>query len=164
MDQNHNVGLVLFDHVLAWKTARSATIAADPAISARPAPGLEFAPSEGGIFGASYVNPTVVVRPRPWVDLKGGVVIAQATADVVDPFQVGARGNYANYEGGDESATDLGVELDAGADFRIDIAHTVIVNVGAEGGVLFPGGAFDDAAGGRMRNQYLLNAKLGLSY
>src|SRR5262249_25571989 len=25
-DQNHRIGLVLFDHVLAWKTARAATI------------------------------------------------------------------------------------------------------------------------------------------
>ena len=164
IDQNHNVGLVLFDHVMAWKTARSATIAGDAAITARPAPGLEFLPSEGGIFGASYLNPTVVIRPRPWVDLKGGAVIAQTTADFVDPFQVGARGNYANYEGGDEHKHDLGVELDAGADFRFDLAHTVIITTGVEGGVLFPGGAFDDASGNRLPNQYLLNGKLGLNY
>ena len=38
-DENHHVGLVLFDQVLRWKTARSATIAQDPSLVARPAPG-----------------------------------------------------------------------------------------------------------------------------
>ena len=96
-DQNHNVGLVLFDHVLAYKTARAATIAADPNIVHRASPGLQFLPSEGGVFGAAYLYPTVVVRPASWVDLKAGMVIAQTTADLVDPFHYGALGDYANY-------------------------------------------------------------------
>ena len=163
-DQNHNVGLVLFDHVLAWKTARAATIAQDPNILNRPAPGLQFLPSEGGIFGAQYLNPTVVVRPRHWLDLKAGMVLAQTTADLVDPFHYGALGDYQNYEGGDENAHDLGLELDLGADARVYVADEIIVHGGVEGGVLFPGHAFDDGAGNRYPNQYLLNTKLGLQY
>lgn len=164
IDQNHNVGLVLFDHVLAWKTARAATIAGDPNITARPAPGVQFLPSEGGIFGASYLNPTLVVRPRHWFDLKTGVVIAQTTADLVDPFHAGALGNYANYDGGDETAHDLGIEIDFGAEGRIPIAQAIVINLGAEGGVLFPGGAFDDSDSNPLPKQYLLNGKLGVNY
>jgi hypothetical protein len=161
-DENHNVGLVLFDHVLAWKTPRAATIAQDPAIVARPNPGLSLLPSNGGVFGASYLYPTVVVRPRPWLDLKGGVVIADTTADLVDPFHAGALGNYRNYDGGDPRDHDLGIELDVGADVRIPLGELVRLQLGIEGGVLFPGNAFVDEAGNDLPNQYLLNSKLGL--
>jgi len=163
-DQNHKVGLVLFNHVLGWKTARAATLASDRDIVNRPAPGAQLLPSEGGIFGASYLNPTVVVRPTHWLDLKGGVVIAQTTADLVDPYHFGALGDWRNYDGGEDENHDLGVELDLGADARIPLADWMMLNVGAEGGVLFPGGAFDDAAGTALPNQYLLNTKLGMQY
>jgi hypothetical protein len=164
-DQNHNVGLVLFDHVLAWKTARAATIAQDPGIVNRAAPGLQFLPSEGGVFGAQYLNPTIVVRPRHWLDLKAGLVIAQSTADVVDPFHAGALGDFANYDGGDETNLDLGLEIDLGFDFRIPvIPEHFLVNVGAEGGILFPGRAFDDANGAPLDDQYLLNTKAGIEF
>jgi hypothetical protein len=164
IDQNHNVGLVLFDQVLAWKTARAATIAFDESIVNRVAPGVDLVPSEGGIFGAQYLNPTVVVRPRSWLDLKGGLVIAQTTADFVDPVGTTVTGSYVNYDRGDENGHDLGVELDAGSDARIHIGHYAVVHVGIEGGVLFPGNAFEDASGTRLSNQYLLNAKAGLDY
>jgi hypothetical protein len=163
-NQNHNVGLVLFDHVLAWKTARSATAAQDPGLVARDPPGLDFLPTEGAIFGASYLYPTMVVRPKRWLDLKAGMVIAQTTADFVDPFAVGALGDYANYDGGDENRHDLGLELDAGVDVRIPLAHAITVQAGVDGGVLLPGSAFDDASGERMDPQFLLNSKLGLQY
>lgn len=163
-DENHNVGLVLFNHVMRWRTARSATIAQDPAIVARAAPGLELLPSNGGVFGAQYINPRFVFRPRRWVDLKGGVVIAQTTADFVDPFQAGALGSARNYDGGRPDAHDLGVELDAGVAFRIHIDQISTIQAGFEGGVLFPGHAFDDAAGNKLPNQYLANVQLGLQY
>ena len=163
-DQNHNVGLVLFDQVLAYKTARAATIAQDPSIVNRPSPGLQFLPSEGSIFGAQYINTTMVFRPFHFWDLKGGMVLAQATADVVDPFHAGALGNYSNYDGGDERKRDLGVELDVGRDVRLHLSDHVVVNAGVEGGVLFPGSAFEEEAGASMQTQYLVNSKLGLNY
>ncbi len=161
-EPNHNVGLVLFDHVLAWKTARAATIAQDPAIVARPSPGLDLLPSEGGIFGASYIYPTVVYRPQRWLDLKGGVVVAQTSADLVDPYHYGALGDFANYDGGDETRHDLGLELDLGVDGRIEVQSGITIELGVEGGLLLPGHAFDTAEGEELPPQYLLNSKLGL--
>jgi hypothetical protein len=163
-DENHHVGLVLFDQVLRWKTARSATIAQDPALVGRGAPGLEFLPSNGGVFGAEYINPRFVFRPRRWVDLKGGVVIAQTTADFVDPYQFAALGNARNYDGGDPKKHDLGVELDVGAAFRIPLEKYATIQAGVEGGVLFPGHAFDNAQGDRLPNQYLTSVQLGLQF
>jgi hypothetical protein len=163
-EANHHVGLVLFSQVMAWKTARAATIAQDPAVVARAAPGVGLLPSNGGVFGAQYLNPRFVLRPRRWLDLKGGAVIAQSTADLVDPYHVGAIGNYANYDGGDARRHDLGLELDAGADVRIPVETAATVQAGFEGGVLFPGHAFDDAAGQRLANQYVGNLKLGIQF
>ncbi len=163
-DENHHVGLVLFDQVLRWKTARSATIAADPNLAARPAPGLELLPSNGGVFGAEYLNPRLVFRPKRWLDLKGGVVVAQATADLVDPFQWGALGNARNYDGGPARAHDLGVELDAGLATRLEVDPSATIQLGAEGGVLFPGHAFDDAGGHGLPNQYLGSLQAGLQF
>lgn len=163
-DPNHNVGLVLFDQVLAWKTARAATLAGDPDLVRRPAPGLSFLPSNGGVFGAMYLNPTVVVRPKRWLDLKAGVVIAQSTADVVDPYRAGALGSFANWDGGDERSHNLGLELDLGADARIFVSDSLKLDVGVEGGVLLPGRAFDNARGEALPNQYLGNVKLGVNF
>ncbi|MFO0618121.1 MAG: hypothetical protein U0414_36350 [Polyangiaceae bacterium] len=164
-DQNHHVGLVLFDDVMRWKSARSATIAQDPRLVNRANPGLQFLPSEGGVFGAMYLNPRFVVRPKRWADVKLGFVLAQAASDVVDPYQVGAKGNFANYDGGDPTRRDLGLEIDTGFDFRIPVGTELTrLELGAEGGVLFPGHAFDDAAARPMPTQFLVNTKLGMQF
>ncbi len=163
-DANHNVGLVLFDHVLAWKTARAATNAQDPRLVGRAPPGVDLLASDGGVFGATYVNPRFIGRPARWLDLKLGVVIAQATSDVVDPYRFGAQGSARNWDGGDPDARDLGVEVDAGVEVRIPIGEAAVAQVGAEGGVLAPGGAFDDAAGQRLPVQALGQGRLGLQF
>lgn len=164
MDPNHNVGLLLFDHVLAWKTARAATLAQDPKIVNRPAPGLDFLPSRGGVFGATYLNPRIVVRPWPFLDLRVGMVFAQTTADVVDPYHAGAIDSLANFDGGNPRKHDLGLELDLGITGRIVFKQGTTIEIGAEGGGLLPGHAFDDAEGNGLSNQYLANMKLGVHY
>jgi hypothetical protein len=121
-------------------------------------------PSNGGIFGAAYLNPRAIVRPKKWLDLKAGIVIAQATADVVDPYHYGLLSDYANYDGGDERNHDLGLEIDIGSDVRIAADPRTTVQIGVEGGVLFPGHAFDDARGNRLGNQVVAQIKLGLQY
>ena len=159
--QNHNAGLVLFDHVMAWRTARSATLAGAPGLVNRPDAGLRFLPSEGGIFGATYLNPTAVFRPVREVDLKAGLLLATTTADFVDPYEAGALGDYRNFDGGDAGGHNLGVEVDLGIDSRIDLSDFTRLQLGAEAGVLFPGNAFEDGDGGGLDPQWLLNTKLG---
>ncbi len=163
-DTSKNVGLVLFDHVLGWKTARAATIAQDERVVGRASPGLQYLPSNGGVFGATYLNPRMIFRPLREVDVKLGLVWANATADVVDPYHVGGLGDYKNFDGGDPTSRDLGVEIDVGADVRIPLERTVSLELGAEGGVLFPGHAFDNASGQALPEQMLLNTKVGLQF
>ncbi len=165
-DPNHRVGLLLFDEVLRFQTARSATAATDPLLSnaSRPTPGVDLLPSNGGVFGAQYINPTAIYRPRHWLDIKAGTVIAQATSDVVDPYRVATGGSYVNYRGGNPRKKDLGIELDAGFEARHRLAQGLMGQVGAQGGVLFPGGALEDASGVRLNTQWIVVGRLGLQF
>jgi len=163
-DPNHNVGLILFDEVLNWKTARAASIAEDNGLLARPAAGSDLLPSNGSVFGATYLYPTVVVRPVRQLDLKLGAVIAQTTADFVDPVRVATGGEYVNYDGGDAKSHDLGVELDGGFEYRLPLDYDMTLQLGAQGGVCFPGNAFADGSGQKIDNQYLGVARFGIQY
>jgi hypothetical protein len=168
-DPNHKVGLLLFDEVMRWQTARAATAAQDPNLSnaLRPTPGVNLIPSNGGVFGAEYLNPTAIVRPRPWLDLKAGVVIAQATADVVDPYRTTLYGSSQNYLGGNSARHDLGVELDGGFEVRIPLTRAwggVKLALGVQAGVLFPGGALEDANGNKMQTPWIAIGRMGVVF
>ena len=165
-DLNHKVGLLLFDEILRFQTARSATAAVDPALttSSRPAAGVDLLPSNGGVFGAQYINPTFTYRPRHWLDLKAGAVIAQSTSEVVDPYRVATSGDYRNYRGGNPRRKDLGLELDAGFQTHFPLEYGLVGEVGAQAGVLFPGEALEDANGNDMPTQWLAIGRLGLQF
>jgi hypothetical protein len=165
-DPNHKVGLLLFDEVMRWQTARASVAAQDPNLSngSRPPPGTQLLPSNGGVFGATYVYPTGIYRPRPWLDLKVGAVIAQTTADYVDPYRVATQGAYVNYSGGDPKRHDLGVELDGGFEARVPLQYGLRLQLGAQAGVLFPGGALADATGATMKTPWIAVGRVGLQY
>jgi hypothetical protein len=165
-DPNHKVGLLLFDEVMRWQTARASVAAQDCNLSNcnRPPPGTGLLPSNGGVFGATYVYPTAVYRPRPWLDLKGGAVIAQTTADYVDPYRVATQGAYVNFNGGDSKRHDLGLELDGGFEARVALQYGLKLQLGAQAGVLFPGGALADATGTAMKTPWIAIGRAGLQY
>jgi len=165
-DPNHRVGLLLFDEMLRWQTARSATAATDPLLAneTRPTPGVDLLPSNGGVFGAQYLNPTFIFRPRHWLDLKGGMVVAQSTSDVVDPYRVATRGSYVNARGGNPRKKDLGVELDAGFEARFPLDYDFKGVLGAQAGLLFPGGAFENDVGARLPPQWIAVGRAGLLF
>lgn len=165
-EPNHRIGLLLFDEVMRFQTARAATAAQDPLLAnaSRPTPGSDLLPSNGGVFGAQYINPTVIVRPVRRLDLKGGMVVAQATADVVDPYRLALQGSYVNYRGGSAKRRDLGMELDAGFEWRIPLDYEMTLNLGAQGGLLFPGGALANALGERMKTPWITIARAGLQF
>jgi hypothetical protein len=151
---------------MRWQTARAATAAQDPLLTNgnRPTPGVDLLPSNGGVFGAQYLNPTFIYRPRHFIDLKGGMVIAQSTADVVDPYRLATQGSYVNYRGGDRRKKDLGVEFDAGFEARFPLDYDLKAVVGGQAGLLLPGGALEDADGVSMPPQWIAIGRLGLLF
>jgi hypothetical protein len=163
---NHKVGLLLFDEIMRFQTARSATALQDPLFqnAGRPTPGANLLASNGGVFGAQYINPTAVYRPWKWLDLKAGVVLAEASADVVDPYRLATHGSYTNYLGGSSTSHDLGIETDGGFEVRIPLSYGMVVVVGAQGGVLFPGGALADALGQTMKTPWIALGRFGFFF
>lgn len=166
MDPDHRIGLVLFPEVLASMTARAAFLAQDPMTAGRPSRGSELLPTNGGVAGAFYFFPYATWRPLDWIDIRVGGVLAFASSDVVDPYTQRLESRTVNYRGGNSSNRDLGFEVDASVLLHDEIsAETgVQINGGIEGGVLFPGRAFDDAMGNAMGEVGLVRARIGLTY
>lgn len=164
MDPDHRVGLILFPEVLAAQTARSAHLATSPELFGRPARGAALLPTNGSVAGAYYLFPYVLWRPLEWLEARAAAVLAWASADVVDPFAQRARSRAQNYLGGDPTARDLGLELDAAVRVRGTIAEGVTLSGGIEGGVLFPGHAFADANGVPMPTVGMARFRFGISY
>jgi hypothetical protein len=163
-DPDHRIGLVLFPEVIAWQTARSAWLAQSPDTFGRPARGAELIPTNGGVSGAFYLFPHATFRPTEWLDLRIGSVLGWSSTDVVDPYRQRAEGRSVNYRGGDPTRRDLGVELDASVRFKIALSALVRLELGIEGGVLFPGAAFDDENGARMGEVGLARLRGGLVF
>jgi hypothetical protein len=162
-DPNHLVGLVLFPFVMRAQTARSATNAMDPSLGAHPSPGAFLLATHGGVAGAQYVFPTLVVRPTRDFDVKFGALVAVASSDFVDPYATTLQGSARNARGGDARARDLGLELDWGFEWRAPLGEATL-QLGLQQGVLFPGHAFDDAQGRAMPWQSVTQGRVGLQY
>ncbi|MDW8363085.1 MAG: hypothetical protein RMK74_11845 [Myxococcales bacterium] len=164
MDPARRVGLVLFPEVLAWQSARSATIAQSDLLAARDAPGADRLPTHGGVAGAVYLFPHAIVRIGRAVDVRFGAVWARTAADHVDPYAQRAHSSNENPLGGDPRARDLGLELDGAVRWRGKLSRHVRLEAGLDAGLLLPGHAFDDASGETMDPVGLVRLRLGASF
>lgn len=159
---DHRVGLVLFPEVIAAQTARAAFLAQDPDTFGRAQPGATLIPTNGGVAGAFYLFPYMIWRPLEWLDLRFGGVLAWASSDVVDPYRQRAESRSVNYRGRDPSRRDYGLELDAAIRVHVPLDEWIEFQAGIEGGVLFPGRAFDDERGQTMGDVGMARLRLGL--
>jgi hypothetical protein len=145
--QDANVGLLLFEQVLAFQTARAAAAGVE-LLTRLGAPSLpaDTISTQGAFTNAIAVFPQLDVRPHPNILLRGGALIAWAAEPTVDPAaslsrKDGARvdDDAVNYVGG-KPGSFYGVELDARAQWRL-FDHFAF---DLEGAVLFPGDALQD--------------------
>lgn len=164
MDPDHRIGLIMFPEVVAWQTARSASLAGSPDLFGRPSPGSELLPTNGGVSGATYLFPYAVYRPLDWLDIRLGMVWARASADVVDPYRQRSASSSSNYMGGDASARDMGIEFDGAVRLLYELPHGVRVNAGIEGGIFLPGHAFDDSLGAELDPIGMFRLRAGLRF
>ena len=160
----HRVGLILFPEVMHWQTARSAEIARDPDLAARPPYGTALLPTQGGVAGAAYLYPNARVNLGRYVDLRGAAVVGVATSDVVDPTSVQRYGSARNYRGGESVRRDLGLELDLGVETDVPLSREVRLQGGVQAGVFFPGRAMDDRFGAPMGRVVMGMARFGLVF
>ncbi len=164
MDPDHHVGLILFPEVMAFMTARSATLAQASATFGRPAPGSNLLPTNGGVSNAFYLFPWVTWRVSSLVETRLGAVWAVASTDVVDPYVQKAESRSVNYRGGDPRNRDLGFEVDGAFLLHGQPTDSIRLEGGLEGGVLLPGHAFDNAAGEPMAPVALGRVRLGMFF
>ncbi len=153
--EDTNVGLLMFEHVLAFQSARAA--AAGVEVTRRL--GAVTFPAErintrGAFTGAAAIFPQLDVRPIDDILLRTGVLVAWAPEVVNDP--VGSlqgrdgleiEDDLVNFVGG-PAASFYGVEIDARVQWRF-LDHFAL---DLEGAVLFPGDVFEDVNGQAVRS------------
>lgn len=149
-DRDYKVGLILFDQVMAYQTARAAARASDPNILGRPPEGTDVLGTAGSVSGAWYLYPRVKVAVLDWFDLYGGPLFAFSTAKLTDPFNSNVGGGTAlNFLNGTPGGY-LGTEIDLGAQLRFHPVKELLLSVTGEGGLFLPGSAFSLPDGGVM--------------
>ena len=161
MHPDHHIGLILFPEVIAWQSARAATLY--ELEEGRVHPGTPLAPTNGGVSNAVYLQPVLTWRLSDMLRARFGAVWARALTDVVDPYRA-AQGTRANYRGGAAKNRDLGLELDAQLHAEGELARGIVLSGGLEAGWFLPGHAFDDAAGDTMDPLGLFRVRMGLTF
>lgn len=146
-DPDYRVGLVLFDQVLGWQSARSAARAADPALVGVAPDGVNLLPTRGSVTGAWYVFPRANYSVRPWLDVYGGPLLAFSTATLTDPFTTRVGGGTPLNSLGGTAGRFLGTEWDLGLQAKFKPNPALLVNATAEGGLFLPGDAFATPTG-----------------
>ena len=160
--EDTNVGMLLFEEVLAFKRAQSAAagtwslLNSYDAIGREPpsVPSMRIA-SLGAFSNGIALFPKVTWVPLPDLLLRGGVLVAWADEDVIDPTPMRLlEGNpRQNYNGG-EPGDFYGVELAARLEYVL-YDHFVF---DLEAAYLFPGDALEDADG-RAVNSYMVECR-----
>ena len=153
--EDTNVGILLFEHVLAFETARSAAFGAENLeLSGGRESVADRIASEGSFFNAIGVLPKITWQPRRDFYLRGGVLAAWADEDVVDPSVLRIQGARVNYHGGDPDERFYGVEFMGRLEWTLH--DNFIFNV--EGAYLIPGGALEDKNGDAV-DSYLVETR-----
>jgi hypothetical protein len=145
-----NVGLLLFEHLLAFESARSAEVGIQNLQQA----GVDSFPltelaSEGRVHNAIIAFPQVLYKPVDSLGLRAGVLLAWSAAPVTDQVMslLNEDGkeitdDVVNWHGG-EPARFYGTELDLQVEWRYQKYFLWTV----EGAVLLPGEALQDESG-----------------
>jgi len=145
-----NVGLLLFEHLLAFETARSAEVGIQNLQQA----GVEAFPltelsSEGRVHNAIIAFPQVLYKPVETLGIRGGVLLAWSAAPATDSVMTllnedgnDIKDDVVNWHGG-KPANFYGTELDLQVEWRYQKYFLWTV----EGAVLLPGEALQDESG-----------------
>jgi hypothetical protein len=150
-DPDYNPSLILFEELRAAETVASAANAGDLGRVGAPADAVRLIPTGGSVTNTLYVRPTLRWRWDEALAARLAVMWARAEEDVVDPFgsNAYAGGTGVNFQGGRSDARNLGIEVDVGVDYTYRLPGGIEAAAGVQAGRLWPGDAFEDAAGTR---------------
>ncbi len=112
-DRDFDAGVVLFDEVQGALDAAAYAQLSDPAYSGQAPDGADALVSEGALRGATYVQPAVVLKARPWLAVRLGAVLAWSNAPIAQSFESFRNGGVpTNHLGVETSGYFLGSEVD----------------------------------------------------
>lgn len=163
-DPDHQVGMILFQDVLARMTTSAAGRVSDPALVRRPPEGYDLSTSNGAVTNALYVYPRIRYFPIPDLELRLAFLWARALSPVADPYNTAMSGGYPRSHRGGAASRDLGWEVDAGASWRLPIGDLLALTIGVQGGMFRAGAAFADAAGEGLPAVWKVRALADLSW
>ena len=158
--RDSNVGLLLFEHVLAFETARSAAVGIRNLknLGTDSFPLTELA-TDGRFHNGIVLFPQILYRPHPTFGIRFGVLAAWAAAPVVDPVMTllaedgkEIDDDAVNWHGG-KPARYYGTELDLQLEWRWKDYFLWTV----EGAVLFPGDTLEDESGNAVTSFLIEN-------
>lgn len=153
--EDMNVGLLMFEHVMHFQTARAAAAATETLarLGAKSFP-VDSIDTKGSFTNAIAIFPQVDFRPHENVLLRAGVLVAWAPEAVVDPVaSLLARDGESidddliNFAGG-KPGRFYGTEVDLRAQWRF-LEHFV---ADLEGAIMVPGDALEDENGDAVRS------------
>jgi hypothetical protein len=143
MDRDFKVGLVLFDHVMAYQSARSGVRASDPNLVGVPPEGADLLGTAGSITGVWYLFPRIKYGLFDWLDVYGGPLFAFGTARLTDPFNSRLGGGTAINPVGGRPGLYMGTEVDLGVQARFRPIPELLITATGEGGLFLPGDAYN---------------------
>ncbi len=153
--EDTNVGLLMFERVLAFESARTAAAGVEllQRLGADTFPS-ERTDTEGSFTNALAIFPQFDLKPKDNLLFRGGVLMAWAPDGLVDPITslrfrdgVSIEDDLVNYHGG-KPGNFYGVELDGRFQWRYE-EHFYF---DLESAILFPGDALEDENGQAARS------------
>jgi hypothetical protein len=160
--RDQNLGLLLFEHTLAFQTARTAAVGLEilKDHEAESFPLTEIS-TEGRVINVNAIYPQVFWEPVDDLVFKGGLLLAWAAAPIVDPIEtyLGWDGEQieddaVNYHGG-RPANYWGTEIDLGLEWR----YQDFFELALEGAYLVPGAGLRDENGDAV-SSWLLETRM----
>ncbi len=138
-DPDYQVGLIMFDEVMARRSVRTVQRIANPERSNRPPKGSDSLITDGRLTGATYFYPTMRVKLRPWLEASAGMVLAWTSATDLDPYTTFQAGG-APRDGFDRPASGrfIGTEALGGLKLGTDEWLSLPFVVGMQAGVFVP--------------------------
>lgn len=141
-DRDFKVGLVLFDQVMAYQSARAGVRASDPNLLGMAPEGADLLGTAGSISGVWYLFPRIKYGLYDWLDIYGGPLFAFGTARLADPFNTRLGGGTAVNPVGGRPGLYLGTEIDLGIQARYRPIPELLITATGEGGMFLPGDAY----------------------
>lgn len=149
-DRDFKVGLVLFDQVMAYQSARAGVRASDPNLVGIAPEGADLLGTAGSITGVWYLFPRVKYGLFDWLDVYGGPLFAFSTARLTDPFNTRLGGGTALNSLNGRPGLYMGTEVDLGVQARYRPVPELLITATGEGGLFLPGDAYNLPSGGVM--------------